>query len=49
MVALERGVARVATGFLGFERASLQAREERIGGIIQYVHSGKREHGRVVI
>jgi hypothetical protein len=45
----ERGVARVTAGFLGCERAGLQAREERIGGIIQDVHSGKREHRRVVI
>jgi len=48
-VAVERGVARVAAGFLGCERAGLQAREERIGGIVQDVHSGKREHRRVVI
>lgn len=48
-MAVERGVARVAAGFLGRKRAGLQAREERIGGIIQDVHSGKREHRCVVI
>jgi hypothetical protein len=48
-VALERGVARVAAGFLGFERTGLQAREERIRGIIQNMHSDKGEHRRVVI
>lgn len=48
-VAVERGVARDSAGFLGCERASLQAREERIGGIIQDVHCGECEHRRVVI
>lgn len=48
-VAVERGVARVATGFVGCERASLQAREERIGRVIQDVHRGKCEHRGVVV
>ena len=46
---MERGVARVTAGFLGCVRAGLQAREEWIGGIVQDVHSGKREHRRIVI
>ena len=45
----EGGVARVATGFLGCKRASLQAREKRIRGVIQDVHRGEREHRRVVV
>lgn len=48
-VAVECGIARVAAGFQGCECAGLQAREERIGGVIQDVHRGKREHRRVVV
>ena len=48
-MAVERGVARVAAGFLGRERAGLQAREIRIGGVIQDMHRGQREHRCVVI
>lgn len=45
----KRIVARFAARLLGCVRASLQACEERIGRIIEDVHRGEREHGRVVI
>ncbi len=48
-MAVERGIARVAARFLGCERAGLQAREKRIGGVIQDMHRGKCEHRGVVI
>jgi hypothetical protein len=45
----ECGVARVPARLLGCECASLQAREERIGGIIEDLHRSESEHRRVVI
>ena len=48
-MARERSVARFAAGLLGCKRASLQACEERIEGIIEDVHRGEREHRCVVI
>lgn len=48
-VAGEHGVTRFAAGLLCCERACLQACEERIGSIIEDVHSGEREHRCVVI
>ena len=48
-VAGECGVAGLAAGLLGGVRAGLQASEERVRGIVQNVHRGKREHWRVVV
>ena len=48
-VAGERVIARFAAGLLGCERASLQAGEKRIGGVVDDVHCGEREHRRVVV
>ena len=45
----ERIVTWSSARLQGCVRTSLQAREERIGGIIEDVHRSEREHWRVVI
>lgn len=49
MVTWEHIVTWLTMGFVGGVRASLQACEVRIGGVIQNAHSCERKHGRVIV